>query len=109
MDYKSGIISMIEKIEKPGTLEYLYTFIYLFILRKMGLTLWITEKRSLNGLPKFSQKRFYAIFIFFWLISQKDTGGSQMDYKKEIIEMIEKIENARWLRTIYVFIKTLVS
>lgn len=75
----------------------------------MGLTLWITEKRSLNGLPKSSQKRFYAIFIFFWLISQKDTGGSQMDYKKEIIEMIEKIENARWLRTIYVFIKTLVE
>ena len=30
-------------------------------------------------------------------------------YKKEIIEMIEKIENARWLRTIYVFIKTLVE
>jgi hypothetical protein len=33
MDYKSGIISMIEKIEKPGTLEYLYTFIYLFLER----------------------------------------------------------------------------
>lgn len=32
MDYKSGIISMIEKIEKPG-LEYLYTFIYLFLER----------------------------------------------------------------------------
>lgn len=32
-----------------------------------------------------------------------------MGCKKEIIEMIEKIENARWLRTIYVFIKTLVS
>ena len=24
-----------------------------------------------------------------------------MDYKKEIIEMIEKIENARWLRKNY--------
>lgn len=32
-------------------------------------------------------------------------GGVYVDYKKEIIEMIEKIENARWLRTIYVFIK----
>jgi len=32
-----------------------------------------------------------------------------MNYKKEIIEMVEKIENARWLRTIYVFIKTLVG
>ena len=32
-----------------------------------------------------------------------------MNYRKEIIEVIEKIENARWLRTIYVFIKTLVS
>ena len=32
-----------------------------------------------------------------------------MGCRKEIIEMIEKIENARWLRTIYVFIKTLVS
>jgi len=27
MNYKKGIISMIESIEKPGTLEYLYTFI----------------------------------------------------------------------------------
>jgi hypothetical protein len=32
-----------------------------------------------------------------------------MDYKKEIIEMVQKIQNARWLRTIYVFIKTLVE
>ena len=32
-----------------------------------------------------------------------------MGCRKEIIEMREKIENARWLRTIYVFIKTLVS
>lgn len=32
-----------------------------------------------------------------------------MNYRKEIIEMIQKIENARWLRTIYVFIKTLVE
>ena len=31
-----------------------------------------------------------------------------MGCRKEIIEMIEKIENARWLRTIYVLIKTLV-
>lgn len=109
MDYKSGIISMIEKIEKPGTLEYLYTFIYLFILRKMGLTLWITEKRSLNGLPKSSQKRFYAIFIFFWLISQKDTGGSQMDYKKEIIEMIEKITKTENISMLYGVVKTMVE
>lgn len=36
-------------------------------------------------------------------------GGIYVDYKKEIIEMIEKIENVRWLRTIYVFIKTLVE
>ena len=36
-------------------------------------------------------------------------GGIYVDYKKEIIEMIEKIENALWLRTIYVFIKTLVE
>lgn len=32
-----------------------------------------------------------------------------MGCRKEIIEMIEKIENARWLRTIYVFLLTLVS
>ena len=36
-------------------------------------------------------------------------GGIYVDYKKEIIKMIEKIENARWLRIIYVFIKTLVE
>lgn len=32
-----------------------------------------------------------------------------MDYKKEIIEMIQKIENRCWLRSIYIFIKTLIS
>lgn len=32
-----------------------------------------------------------------------------MDYKKEIIEMVEKIENRCWLRTIYIFIKTLIE
>lgn len=33
MNYKKEIISMIESIEKPGTLEYLYTFIQLFLER----------------------------------------------------------------------------
>ena len=32
-----------------------------------------------------------------------------MDYKKEIIEMIQKIYNVRWLRSIYIFIKTLTE
>ena len=32
-----------------------------------------------------------------------------MDYKKEIINMIEKIKNRCWLRTIYVFIETLIK
>lgn len=62
MDYKSGIISMIEKIEKPG-LEYLYTFIY----------------------------------------SQKD-GANAMDYRKEIIERLTKIQSEKILRYIYLFL-----
>ena len=32
-----------------------------------------------------------------------------MDYKKEIIEMIEKIDNIYWLRSIYVFMKVMSS
>lgn len=32
-----------------------------------------------------------------------------MDYKKEIIEMLEKIENTCWLRSIYIFVKTLIE
>jgi hypothetical protein len=32
-----------------------------------------------------------------------------MDYKKEIIEMIQKIENRCWLRSIYIFIKALIG
>lgn len=31
-----------------------------------------------------------------------------MDYKKQIIEMLEKIDNIYWLRSIYVFMKTLM-
>lgn len=32
-----------------------------------------------------------------------------MDYKKEIIEIIQKIDNIYWLRSIYIFIKTLIE
>lgn len=32
-----------------------------------------------------------------------------MNYKKEIIEMVDKIENMCWLRSIYIFIKTLTG
>lgn len=32
-----------------------------------------------------------------------------MDYKKEIIEMIQTMENRCWLRSIYIFIKTLIE
>ena len=32
-----------------------------------------------------------------------------MDYKKETIEILEKIDNIYWLRSIYVFMKTLLS
>ena len=32
-----------------------------------------------------------------------------MDYKKQIIEMLEKIDNICWLRSIYVFVKTLIG
>lgn len=32
-----------------------------------------------------------------------------MNCKKEILEMLEKIDNIYWLRSIYVFIKTLME
>ena len=32
-----------------------------------------------------------------------------MDYKQQIIEMLEKIDNICWLRSIYVFVKTLIG
>lgn len=32
-----------------------------------------------------------------------------MGYKKQIIEMLEKIDNIYWLRSIYVFMKTLIG
>lgn len=32
-----------------------------------------------------------------------------MDYKKQIIEMLEKIDNIYWQRSIYVFMKTLIG
>lgn len=32
-----------------------------------------------------------------------------MDYKKQIIEMLETIDNTYWLRSIYVFMKTLIG
>ena len=32
-----------------------------------------------------------------------------MDYKKEIIEMVEKCTNNHWIEVIYVFMKTLTG
>lgn len=32
-----------------------------------------------------------------------------MDYKKEIIELIENCDNIHWLRTIYAYIKRLIG
>ena len=31
------------------------------------------------------------------------------EYRKKIIEMVEEIENVYWLRSIYIFIKTLLE
>lgn len=42
-------------------------------------------------------------------IKKKLDDQEEMDYKKEIIEMIGKIENTCWLRSIYVFIRTLTT
>ena len=36
-------------------------------------------------------------------------GGIYMDYKKEIIEMIEKCTNNHWIEVIYVFVKKLIG
>lgn len=36
-------------------------------------------------------------------VSEKD------DYKKMIVELVNKIDNQYWLRSIYVFIKTLLE
>lgn len=33
-------------------------------------------------------------------------GGIYVDYKKEIIEMIEKCTNNHWIEVIYVFVKS---
>lgn len=35
--------------------------------------------------------------------------GEKNDYKKMIIELVNKIDNQYWLRSIYVFIKTLLE
>jgi hypothetical protein len=32
-----------------------------------------------------------------------------MDYKKEIIELIEKCDNTHWLKTIYAYVKRLIG
>jgi hypothetical protein len=37
------------------------------------------------------------------------TGRAIMDYKKEIIELIEKCDNIHWLKTIYAYIKRLIG
>lgn len=63
MDYKSGIISMIEKIEKPGTLEYLYTFIYLFLERWANAMDY--RKEIIERLTKIqSEKILRYIYLF---------------------------------------------
>ena len=36
-------------------------------------------------------------------------GGIYVDYKKEIIEMIEKCTNNHWIEVIYIFVKRLIG
>ena len=38
-----------------------------------------------------------------------DRGGLFMDYKKEIIEMVEKCTNNHWIEVIYIFVKRLIG
>ena len=60
MDYKSGIISMIEKIEKPGTLEYLYTY-----SQKDGANAMDYRKEIIERLTKIqSEKILRYIYLF---------------------------------------------
>lgn len=47
--------------------------------------------------------RVYKLLEYLYLREDK------VDYKKEIIEMLEKIDNICWLRSIYVFMKTLLG
>lgn len=36
-------------------------------------------------------------------------GNEAEEYREKIVEMVKKIENLYWLRSIYVFIKTLLE
>jgi hypothetical protein len=36
-------------------------------------------------------------------------GRAVMDYKKEIIEMVEKCTNNHWIEVIYIFVKRLIG
>jgi hypothetical protein len=39
----------------------------------------------------------------------RDGYMDYMDYKKEIIELIESCDNIHWLKTIYAYIKRLIG
>lgn len=36
-------------------------------------------------------------------------GNEAEEYREKIVEMVKKIENVYWLRSIYIFIKTLLE
>lgn len=48
MDYKKEIIEMINGIKKTGTLEYLYTFIKLFLERWAFKPHFLIRKHGIN-------------------------------------------------------------
>lgn len=47
--------------------------------------------------------------VIVYASSAENQITDQMDYKKEIIEMVEKCTNNHWIEVIYIFVKRLIG
>ena len=55
-----------------------------------------------------NERSIYNIFKT-WYLEVHIMDNEKEEYREKIIEMVKKIENVYWLRSIYIFIKTLTE
>lgn len=83
---------------------------FIFEVLKTPVYIWQLPRANIGGImikTNVSSKIFPTTAAYN--VIENCFGRFIMDYKKEIIELIEKCDNTHWLKTIYAYIKRLLS
>ena len=105
---RKAIMDVVQANKDRRSLQHTYELAELFRIACSG-------NEAFMELSEEDQERFWLITDALMMNDPEDLkrvhnlANYLMDYKKQIIEMLEKIDNIYWLRSIYVFMKTLIG